>query len=370
MNRIILSVINDLVTDQRVHRVAATLMNHGANVTLIGRKLPDSLPLERAYSTIRMKLFFKKTALFYAEYNIRLFFLLLGKKVDILVANDLDTLPANFLVSVIRRKPLMYDSHEYFTGMPEVISRKFVYHTWKCLERFIFPKLKYIYTVNHSIAQLYKEEYGKEIHVIRNVPRRIVKENWPGRKALGLPEDKKIILIQGAWINIHRGAEESVQAMCHLQGIILLIIGGGAVWEDLKKIARECHITDKIIFKPRMPYEELMAYTRLADIGLSLDKDTNINYRFSLPNKLFDYIQAEIPVLCSNLIEVANIVNTRQIGMVTESHDPVCLAEKIRDMFSDQQRLQQWKQNLAKAATELCWEKEETELVNIYKNLL
>ena len=154
MKRIILSVINDLVTDQRVHRVASSLKRAGAEVTLVGRRLPESFPLEREYRTHRMVLLFRKGPLFYAEYNIRVFFHLLFSRVDILVANDLDTLPANFLVSFLRRKPLVYDTHEYFTGMPEIQNRKLVLAIWKTFERFIFPRLKHIYTVNDSIAPL------------------------------------------------------------------------------------------------------------------------------------------------------------------------------------------------------------------------
>ena len=370
MKRIILSVTNDLVTDQRVHRVATTLSNQGAEVTLVGRLLPHSLPVQRAYSTHRMRLLFKRSALFYAEYNFRLFFYLLFKKADILVSNDLDTLLANYLVSVIRRKPLVYDSHEYYTGVPEIQERKIVLFAWRNIERFIFPRLQHIYTVNQSIAKLYEEEYGRHVDVIRNVPVKIDKKNWPTRLELGLPEDKKIIIMQGAGINIHRGAEEAVQAIKLVDDAILLIVGSGDMIPELHKVVANEHLENKVIFKPKMPYEQLAGYTRIADLGLSLDKDMNLNYKFSLPNKLFDYIQAGIPVLCSNLIEVVNIVNTWKIGMITESHDPSHMAEKIKKMLEDAQQMEIWKSNVIKAGAELCWENEEKQLMKIYSKLL
>lgn len=370
MKRIILSVINDLATDQRVNRVALTLSRLGADVTLVGRILPNSLPLNRPYRTHRMRLFFSKKVFFYAEYNIRLFFYLLFKKVDILVSNDLDTLPANYLVSVLRKKDLVYDSHEYFTGMPEIINRKIVYKLWKGIEQFIFPKLEHIYTVNDSIAGLYAKEYNKKIHVVRNVPIKIVKENWPDRKKLGLPVNKKILLIQGAGINIHRGVEEAVQAMQFLDNHLLLIIGTGEVIGSLKKMVSEMKLSGKVLFLNKMPYESMMEHTRLADLGLSLDKDTNINYRFSLPNKIFDYIQGGIPVLCSDLVEVANIVRTWDIGRIAPSHDPHCLAEIISEMTSDDDLQLTWKKNAIMAAETLCWEKEEHHLIQIYNKLL
>lgn len=368
MKRIVLSVTNDLVTDQRVHRVATTLTNHGCKITLVGRLLPNSLTIQREYGTHRMRLMFKRSGLFYAEYNIRLFFYLLFKKVDILVSNDLDTLLANYLVSVIRRKTLVYDSHEYFTGVPEIQHRKFVLHAWLGIEKLVFPKLNHIYTVNNSIAKIYEGQYKKQISVVRNVPVKIKKENWPTRHDLGLPTDKKIIILQGAGINVHRGAEEALEAMCYVNDALLLIAGSGDVIQTLKKMA--AGLEDKVMFKPKMPYEELMGYTRNADLGLSFDKDISLNYRYSLPNKLFDYIQAEIPVLCSNLIEVANVVTTWDIGTIIESHDPIHIAKKINEILQNDNQLKVWKQNLSKASKELCWEKEETALMKIYNPLL
>jgi glycosyltransferase involved in cell wall biosynthesis len=369
MARIILSVINDLSTDQRVHRVASTLTQKGEDVTLVGRLLPGSMSLTRPYRTHRMRLLFRKSPLFYAEYNLRLFLFLLFSRVDILVSNDLDTLLANWLVSVIRRKKLVYDTHEYFTGMPEVQDRKIVQMVWRSIERLIFPKLRFLYTVNKSIAQLYANEYGKTLLVVRNVPITLHREQWPTRTDLGLPSDKKIVLLQGAGINMHRGAEEAIAAMQYLDNSILLIVGGGDVYEDLKQLVVKLNLEDKIVFKPKMPYEQLMGYTRVADIGLSLDKDTNINYRYSLPNKLFDYIQAGIPVLCSNLVEVAGIVNQYQIGLVAMNHEPAYLAQKMKEMLQDEAQ-KTWRINLHTAASELCWEKEETVLWDLYKTVL
>ena len=112
MKRIVISVTNDLVTDRRIEKVCITLQKLNYEITLIGRKLPDSLPISRNYKTIRMNLLFKKGFLFYAEYNIRLFLKLLFIKKEVLLANDLDTLSANYFVSKIQNKKMVYDSHE------------------------------------------------------------------------------------------------------------------------------------------------------------------------------------------------------------------------------------------------------------------
>ncbi len=138
-HQIYVSVSNDLFSDMRVDKICNTLVSMGFEVTLVGRKLPESLPLSgRKYSTKRMKLLFRKGALFYAELNARLFLFLLFKRHSFLLANDLDTLPANYALSKVRGSTLIYDSHEYFTEVPELVEGSFAKNTWLRIERFIF----------------------------------------------------------------------------------------------------------------------------------------------------------------------------------------------------------------------------------------
>jgi hypothetical protein len=169
--KVIVSVINDLATDQRVHKTCVLLMDSGAEVLLIGRKLKNSLPLNnRAYATKRMNLLFASGPFFYAEFQVRLLFILLSKKADLYFANDLDTLLPNYLVSKIKGKELVYDSHEYFTEVPELQKSPLKKSIWKWIERAIVPKLKYCITVNQSIAKLFSDEYKNKWMVIRNMP--------------------------------------------------------------------------------------------------------------------------------------------------------------------------------------------------------
>lgn len=368
MKKVIVTVTNDLSTDQRVDKSCRTLSNMGFSVLLVGRRLPGSLELTvRPYTTKRMKLLFRRGPLFYAEYNIRLLWLLITHRCHLIVANDLDTLPAGFLAHRLKRVPLVYDSHEFYTETPELVNRPFVQGIWERIEAFIFPRLTDIITVNGSIAGLYEEKYHKKLHVVRNIPRRLKEEKRYSRAELGLPEDRKIILLQGAGINIQRGAEEAIEAVRHCENVLLLIIGRGDVVGKLKEKAEQSDYRDRVMFLPKMPYEEMMRYTRLADIGLTLDKDTNINYRYSLPNKLFDYIHARIPVLASRLPEIASIVEDYDIGMITENHKPEHIALKLKEMLGDQELTSRWKKNLDKAAEALCWEKEELTLKEVYQ---
>jgi len=165
--KVFLSVTNDVITDQRVHRIAVTLCEFGYDVEVVGRDLGVKFNFnQRPYKIKLLKLPFRKGFLFYAFYNLSLFFYLLFKKANILVSNDLDTLPANYLVSHIRGITLVFDSHEYFPEVPELIDRKFVKNFWIFIEKIFVKRVKYCYIVCDSIDNLYKNKYNAHFEVI------------------------------------------------------------------------------------------------------------------------------------------------------------------------------------------------------------
>ena len=194
MQRLVISVTNDLVTDQRVRKVCQSLAAEGFDIVLIGRKLKDSLPVERPYRTIRMRLLFNKSFWFYAEYNIRLFFLLFFLKKDFLLANDLDTLLPNFLIAKLFGKKLVYDSHELFTEVPELTNRPSVRNVWLHIEKSIFPKLKNVITVNQVIADIYEKKYEVPVLVIRNIAPKLQDVKYNNKLALEVKGNKKMLI--------------------------------------------------------------------------------------------------------------------------------------------------------------------------------
>ena len=369
MKRVIVSVINDLVTDQRVNKSCLTLQKMGYEVLLVGRKQRKSPPMdERPYASRRMRLLFEKGPLFYAEYNIRLFFFLLFHKANLLLSNDLDTSLPNFFVSKLKGIKMIYDSHEYFTETPELVDRPRVQKVWKRIEGYVVPRLKEMITVCDSIADLFHEKYGIVCHVVRNIPPRASLPQKGERNALDLPDDKHLLVLQGSGINIQRGAEELVEAMQYLEDCFLMVIGGGDVLPTLKQMTSDLRLEDRVRFFPRMPYQQMMVYTQLAELGFVLDKDTNLNYRFCLPNKLFDFIQAGVPVVASNLVEVGKIIKKYDIGLFIPDHDPKSIAATIRSGLDDDTQRAAWQEGLARAAEDLCWENEQQALIEIYKH--
>ncbi len=367
--RAIVSVTNDLATDNRVHRTCTVLQELGYDVLLVGRQLPGSLPLERPYRTRRMRLLFNKGPLFYAEYNLRLFFLLLLSRATFFFSNDLDTLLPNFLAARLRGKELVYDTHEFFTEVPELVQRPRVRAVWLAIERRIFPKLKTVITVNQSIADAYKQRYGQDLHVVRNIPMPRELGPLPSRAALDLPADKHILVLQGSGINVDRGAEEAVLAMRELPDCLLLIIGGGDAWPVLQQLVKEHALDGRVRLIGKLPYARMMDYTRNADLGLTLDKDTNLNYRFSLPNKLFDYLHAGIPVLATDLPEVTAIVRGKDCGMVIADATPRAIAQAASGLFSNSGRWSTLRRNATFAARTLDGAQEAAKLRSILESL-
>jgi glycosyltransferase involved in cell wall biosynthesis len=375
-SRVVIAVISDLVTDQRVHKVSLTLQEAGYNVRLIGSRRRDSLPLApRSYPARRIRMLFQKKMFFFAEFNFRLFFLLLFSKADIFLGNDLDVMSAVWFAGSIRRKPVVYDTHEYYLGMPELNGRPLVKKFWQRVEAFIFPRLRYIYTICGSFRELYYKDYGKTLGVVRNVPYHKaagIDVPLPASLEALLPKEKFFLLFQGAGINPERGVEELVTAMRYLDPgrFHLVIIGGGESWEQIQKMVAEERLADRITLIPKIPFEQLRSVTRRAQLGLSLDKPNNINHIYGLPNKIFDYLHSGVPVLVSRLVELEKIVDAYQVGDFIDSHDPAHIARKIEAISNDRARLESWKNNTEKVRQELCWENEGRVVVNIFEQVV
>ena len=354
-SRIIVSVTNDLSSDQRVHKVCTTLCELGCSVLLVGRILKDSSIIERDYETHRIKFFFNRGPLFYIEYNIRLFFYLIFSNHDILISNDLDTLLANHLASKIRRSNLLYDSHELFSDVPELQSRPFIRSVWKCLESWLLPKQKNSYTVSESISEFYYNNYGVKMKVVRNVPF----HNFSEAKML----NNKTLIYQGS-INPGRGLELAISSMRYLEEYKLLIVGDGDGLANLIQLTHELKLDSQVEFVGRVPYEKLALYTQRASIGLLLEEPLGLSFTYSLPNKLFDYIHAELPFIASDLIEVKKIVNEYDVGEILKERTPLGLAKQIESLSM----ISRTKYKRAKEI--LCWEQEQIILKDIIRPLL
>ena len=369
--KIISSVTNDLLTDQRVHRICSCLALQDYEVILVGRRKKKSKSLnQRLYSVKRFDLFFEKGPFFYAEYNLRLFLYLLFSKVDLLISNDLDTLPANYIVSRLRRIPIVYDSHEYFTEVPELIKRKSIRSIWLWIERRCIKGLNDYLTVSPSIADAYHKKYGIVMRVIRNLPLAYNRDEIKIDPENVLEKNgKKIILYQGS-VNVERGLEEMMRAMEFLPDFRLLVCGDGDILQDLISMRSKMSWKDRIEFKGSIALERLPEYTVQADVGISIEKLTGMSYTYALPNKVFDYVQAGIPVLVSNMPEVVKL--NKEFGFAREIQE-VSVSEivsGITELFKSNDHYLSVRKNTEKAAGVLNWSTEEAKLLLLFERIL
>lgn len=359
--KIVLAVSSDLATDQRVQKMADFLTSQHFEVVLLGRKLPTSPEVNFQHIHKRFTLWFKEGALFYANLNIKLFTYLLFYKTDVILSNDLDTLPACYALSKLRNKPLIFDSHEYFTQVPELIDRKRVQSFWKWIEKRIVPHLNHCITVSQSIADLFEKEYGVKFQVVRNVP--YLGTSSPSKKddsilkKYGLNSNTSYIIYQGA-LNLGRGIDLAIKSMNYVDDAILLLAGGGDVEKDLKELTLQKNLSDKVKFLGRIQPQELKKITAITRLGLSLEEDLGLNYRYGLPNKLFDYIHAEVPCLVADLEEMGNLVRKYHIGHVIKERNPEHVGSCINEAINNIDKRNQWIENTRKAKLTLNWEKE------------
>ncbi len=366
--RIILAVTNDLATDQRVDRTCTSLAEEGYEVVLVGRRLPESPELDsRPYSTQRMRLLFRRSALFYAEYNVRLFLKLLFSSADAFFANDTDTLLACSLAATLRGKQLFFDAHELFPEVPELVDKPCVKAVWEKIERRCLPHVDAAFTVCQNVADEYYKRYGVEMTVVRNLAKRAT-----GKPALSTADGGSTLLYQGA-VNVGRGVREAIDAMEYLPDCRLVVAGDGDLLDELREHCSHQAWGERIDFLGRVCPDELHKLTRQASLGLCLLEDLGLNYRYALPNRVGDFAQAGVPLLATDFPEIHRIMEEYGIGILTEAcphakqgceyEDFVRhLAQTIRQALDYWHSMpeQERARRFGRAGEELCWEKEKT----------
>ncbi len=370
--KVLSAVINNIETDQRVDKVCNSLLKFGYEVELIGTTLRGKPRLNKSFKTTIIPLKNQESFRLYAEFNFKLFtyLMLRADQQTILLANDLDSLLPFYLVSKIKNLPLVFDSHEIFSELPSLSQRPKIKRVWKTLERFLLPKQKHFYTVSQGYAEWFEKEYHVKPSIIRNVPhlqKMNDKEELIFFPLPTVPSNHKIILYQGV-LNMSRGLEFMIEAMQYTENCVFWIAGNGPHRETLEQLVDYYNVRDKVFFLGILPPKTLKTITPLADLGISLEQDLGISYRYALPNKIFDYMQAKVPILATYLPEIKSTIEHYNVGRVIEKHDAKHIAETAMLMLNEGKSA--YREQLTKAALACCWEKEEHRLKEIFENVV
>ncbi len=361
MNKtIILTVTSDLSYDQRMIRICNSLANAGYKVLLVGRKLRSSLPLiDQPFRQKRIHCLFEKGKLFYAEYNTRLFFYLLFKKMDCICAVDLDTILPGYFISRIKKTKRVYDAHELFCEMKEIVTRPGIYRVWKKIERYTVPKFVHGYTVNEPIANEFNKMYGVQYEVIRNIAM---------LKNIRVAEKKeRFILYQGA-VNEGRCFETLIPAFKNIN-CKLVICGDGNFMNQAKQLVTEHNLQEKVIFKGKIQPEELAVITQQAYIGITLFEKTGLSNYYSLANRFFDYLHAGIPQLCVDYPVYAALNNQLPVALLVDDTGSTNLSAQLNNLLANEVLYKELQHNCLIARETLNWQQEEKKLLSFYAEL-
>lgn len=357
--RLVFTVTNDLNYDQRMIKICTSLENAGYNVLLIGRSSRMSTHLSpQFFRQKRLYCFFQKGKLFYAEYNLRLFFYLLFLKMDLVCAIDLDTILPCCLVSVIRRIKRVYDAHELFCEMKEVVTRPRIYNMWKRIEKLTVPMFNYGYTVSSPIQKIFEEEYGVSYELIMNLP----------FMQAELPEPVgNFILYQGA-VNHGRSFETLIPAFQWIDSPFF-IYGDGNFYRECKGLIEQYGLQNKVFLKGKILPGELKNITGKAVMGITLFENNGLSNYYSLGNRFFDYFNAGIPQICVDYPAYREINRTYEVAVLVDDLSPKSLANAINELLANKEKREKLRQNCLAARKVYNWQQQEEKLVRLYQNI-
>lgn len=364
--KLIFAVTNDLSYDQRMIRICTSLASSGYQVTLVGRHLPSSVPLKpMPFRQHRIRCVFNTGFFFYAEFNIKLFFYLLLRSSDLLCAVDLDTILPTYTASILKNVPRVYDAHELFCEMKEVVSRPRIHRFWKRIEQFAVPRFQQGYTVSHLVSDELNRMYGVTYHTIRNLP--LPSPIVPGSRQ---PHSRfgRFVLYQGA-VNEGRSFETLIPAMKSIDAS-LIICGDGNFMEQAKELVKRNGLTDKVVFTGYLEPAELREYTLAAHVGVNILENEGLNNRFSLANRFFDYVQCALPQVCTAFPAYQEINDEYDCALLIYDNHPDTIANNINLLLNDAALYEKLRYNCFRARNFLNWSVEEKRLIDFYNNIL
>ncbi len=374
MSPIVFTVTNNLTYDQRMIRICTSLAGQGYIVTLVGVKNKNATPLTtQPYTQKRLYCFFSKGFGFYAEYNIRLFFYLLFLKANVFCCIDLDTMLPIFFAGKLRSKKLVYDAHEYFSQQKEIITRPKVYKVWHWIERTFVPKFKQGYTVSYSIAKAFKELYNVDYEVVMNATvlnkkrHDLIKDSEVAETKAPFGVWGSFILYQGA-VNEARGLEFLIPAMQHLDAQ-LHIYGDGNYLAQTQQLIIQNNLANKVFLKGKVLPTELEQITLQATIGINLVENKGLNQYYSLANKFFDYIHAQVPQITMNFPEYKRINDYAEVAILLDDLKVETIANALNELLNNNQKYTLLQTNCIKAREQFNWEVEEKKLITFYEKI-
>lgn len=372
--RVCMVLFGDLRFDFRVYREAVALRAAEHEIVLVtsdfGGRLPTvwddfeirRIPVDRSKSLRRTyPVFWHRAAGLAWEVDAEVYH-----------AHDLDALWPAARAAGRRGARLLYDSHELFVEQSSLVHRSGVRGFWRWLERRLVRRVDRVLTVSAAIADNLRQAYDLEPPpvLVRNLPpfREPVAGNGL-RQALGLDgDDEPLVLYQGGFLT-DNGLAEQITAMSRIDAGRLVLLGSGPMEESLRSQVASLGLRDRVRFLPRHPFPQLHALTCGADLGLCVIKPTGNSFLWSMPNKLFEYLMAGLPVLAGDTPEIRRVIEDTGAGVLVDPQDPDAIADALRELLADEPRRRHMGAAALRSAHRYCWEQEAPRLLEAYAQL-
>ncbi len=374
-------------TDGRVLREARALVEAGFRVTILDIEQDLTRPAEEEIDGIQVKHLMRPTWFTHTgskpmrfvksvEKIVYSALQLIKMPADIYHAHDVTALPASYLAACLHRKPLVFDAHELPLNELDGTGKKWFLALSTRLLSIILQRCAGIITVSSPIAQ----EICRRFHVAHvSLVRNILAYQTPLKSNrlhhyLGVNPEKRLVLYQGN-LQEDRDLDTLVRAAAYLAEDSMIVLMGkaiGATQAQLEALIADEGVADRVKILPPVPYANLLEWTTSADIGVIINSpDHSFNVCMSLPNKLFEYLMAGLPVLASPLDAVAQVIRSYDVGHILPSLSPADVGATINSILADRATLSRWSDNARDAAQrDLCWEKESQHLIHLYQAIL
>lgn len=345
-----------------MQRICSSLAQNGFQVRLVGRAGRRSKPLPpAAYRQKRLRCFCRGGALFYAEYNIRLFLYLLWCNADAVCAIDLDTILPVYFATIIKNQKRIYDAHELFTEQKEIVERPSIHKIWLRIEKFAVPRFPHGYTVCQSLADTFERLYGVRYALIRNFAR------YYPLEPNDYHSESPFLLYQGS-VNEGRGFETLIPAMQHIN-MPLHIYGKGNFVTQVRELILQYGVADRVKLMGTFAPDALRDITPTAYLGILLMDTKGLNNYYSLANRFTDYMMAGIPQICVDYPEYRRINDEYHFAQLIPDFASETIVRNINALIQDKGLYQSLQQNCLRARINLNWGSESKILVRFYRSI-
>lgn len=357
--RICIVFLGNPYHDSRVTNLYNSLLDDNFIVDVISFDWFTKLDYKKSKYKIFKLTKSKGSLFFYLSFFFKQFFSLSNAKADIFFAEDIYTLPIVVFWAKIKKAKVFYNSREIYAFIGGLRNKPFIQKIITLTEKYFIKKVELVLTTGEMDTDFIKNFYQiNNVITVRNIPIfQVPKKNFDFREKYNIPKNIKILLYQGILID-GRGISLIIKILSKINDVVFILLGEGSEKNKFIQLAKDYNVSDKVIFAGSFPQNELINYTASADIGLALIENISISYYHALPNKLFEYIMANVPVISSDLPQMKNIVERYNVGKVVNLENENDILNTITEMINHDELLIKYKENCKKASLELNWQKE------------